>query len=653
MSYLETGLSAIRATQVALQTISNNIANADTEGYHRQRVDLETRRPYNLAGVVIGRGVDVSGVRQIIDLGVETSITSYRSLTADAQARYGTWQRIESIMTPGSGSLDTKVASLFDSLEQLAARPAESFLRSQLVESGRALTGIVNRLSNDLNQLATGLERELRAGVDEVNRLTDELATLDTRIRIEQAQGRDPNDLYDRRGILVNELSALVGVDARSLDVRVGPPVAANGWLIVSEGVDQMQVVPTSDGGVEVQTDSRVGLTTGRLAGLLSSLDDVRAARDELVGWFQGFRAEFDHLQATGLGLDGPFGSVQSTRTFQDATGTLSELDLPFSVSSGNLYVTVTDTATQARTTHRVAIDVNADTLADVVARLDALPNVNAFLDPSTGRVTIAGGTRHALDFSGRLDQQPATSTITGTATPQIGGLYTGDKNTRWSVTAIDTGTVGVTSPLRLEIRDVATNALLGTVDAGSGYVAGSPLELGEGVTLSFDAGTLNAGDVLTVEPVADPDEVRLLSALGIRSFFTGAGPGQFDVNPDLVRNPQAIATSRTGLAGDITHLNRLIALRDERLYDGAETIEERLATMVSTIGVRVLQAESEAEQLGEVDARLRADRDAVSGVDVNEEMLAMLKYQQAFQAAARFVTSVDKTIQELMNIVG
>lgn len=652
MSYLETGLAAIRSSQVALQTTANNIANADTEGYHRQRVSFETRHPFNLNGIFIGRGVDVAGVTRALDLGVESSLTQYRGMTAAATARFDTWQRIESVLTPGSASLDGKIASLFDAMEQLAAKPSEGFLRTQLVDAANGVAQTVNRLTSELNELATGIEREIRAVVDEANQLTKQIAEIDKRIHMEEAQGRTPNDLYDRRGELVNKLADLVGVDSRSLDWNKGAPIAANGWLIVTENSAPLTIVPATDGGIEIHTDSRVNLTTGRLAGLLDGLNDVRAMRQEVVDWFEGVRAEFDHVQATGLGLDGPFSSLQSTRTLSDSSPVLSQLNLPSEIRSGDLFVTVTDPATQTRTTHRVAIDADTDTLADVAARLDAIPGLSAFLEPSTGRLSIVGTGGHTFDFAGRLDAAPESTAITGTAVPKIGGQYTGEANARWTVTALDSGTVGVDSPLRLEVRDAVTNALIGTVDAGAGYTPGSPLTLANGVTLSFDAGTLNTGDSLTVAPVADPDETRLLSALGIRSFFTGDGPGLYAVNQNLARNPSSIATSQLGLPADTSNLVRFAELRNAKLFSGTETAEQRLATMLSTIGVKVVSAEAELDQMNAVNARLQADRDSISGVDVNEELVLMLRFQQAFQAAARYVTSVDKTIQELMNIL-
>lgn len=653
MSYLDIGLSAIRANQVALQTVSNNIANAGTEGYHRQRVDFETRNPAYINGLSIGRGVDVSNVRRIIDFGVESSLTRYRNLSADAQTRLDTRRRVESILTPGSGSLDVQVSNFFDALEQLAARPSESFLRTQLINASRSLAGQVNAAASELDQVSVGIERELRSAVEDVNRLTSALAELDQRIRVEQASGRDPADLQDRRGNLINELSALVGVDPRSLDITKGPVIAANGWLVVTEDVSQMQVYPTTDGGLTVRTDTQVGLTTGKIAALLSSLKEVKDTKQQIVDWFQDFRYQVDHLQATGLGAGGPRDFVQSTRRFENPAARLSQLPLPVDVSSGDLYITVTNTATGARTTHRVNINVQTDTLADVASKIDAIPNISAVVN-STGELRIVGSPGFKFDFAGRLDQAPATSAITGTTTPTISGLYTGNANAQWRISAVDSGTVGVDQPLRLEVRDVVTGDLITTLDVGQGYEAGSPIEIKDGVKVSFAAGAFNAADQFTITPVAEPDETRLLSALGIGSFFTGDGPGTFDVNPALVTNPDGFAFSRTGLAGDVSNLQRWIDLRDRKIFgNGADTVEGRLASMIASIGIGVQATQSEVEQLESVQTRLEADRDSVSGVDVNEELLLMLRYQQAFQAAARFVTAIDGTLQELMKIVG
>jgi flagellar hook-associated protein FlgK len=652
---LNIGVSAIRANQVALRTAGHNLVNAETEGYHRQRVDLQSRPEINLANYTLGTGVEVAQIRRLLDISVERGITQNQAATANAQTRLDAWPRVETLITPGTGGLDERVAAFITSLEQLSSRPTEAYRRTEALQTAEALTESVNQTLDDLNRLTASLRAEVRATVDQANILAEQITETDNLIRIELGVGRQPNDLLDRREQLINELSGLVGVNTNTLDVAHGPAVAADGWLILSDGAARLEVTegPYAQFDLTLTNDETpITLSSGKLSGLLTALEDVQAVRGDIESWFQDLRIEFDHIQATGLGMEGPFRSAQSARSVEFPATPIANLGLPAEISSGELHITVTNPATQQRTTHRVAIDVHNDSMAEVVARIDALAGVSAFLDPASGQATIAGTGQNLIDFAGRIDQAPQTSAVTGTSQPTLGGLYTGEGNAIWSVTALDSGEIGVTQPLRLEVRDAATGELVTTVDAGLGYEPGQPVQLRDGVTLAMGVGTLNAGDQFETSVVADPDETRLLAALGIRSFFTDGPDGHFSVNQALLNDPDRLSTSRSGLPGDAANLDRMVALRDAPLYEGGETIELRLATMISTTGVKTQAVESELDQLEALGARLMSDRDAVSGVDMNEELMQMLRFQQAFGAAAKFVSEIDETVQSLFDMV-
>ncbi|MEZ6064746.1 MAG: flagellar basal body rod C-terminal domain-containing protein [Planctomycetaceae bacterium] len=315
--------------------------------------------------------------------------------------------------------------------------------------------------------------------------------------------------------------------------------------------------------------------------------------------------------------------------------------------------MTITDQLTLQRTTHRISIDPAVDTLNDVLTRLDAIPGLQASRDAATGLVTLRANTGHQFDFAGRLDQQPASSSITGTAAPTVGGQYTGTSNTNWTITAIDSGTIGGATPLRLEVRDTVTGNLLDTIDVGAGYTAGQLVALPEGVRLQLATGTLNSGDSWTIAPVANPDTARLLPALGIGGFFADTADGGVRVADGIRVQPARLALSRTGLAGDQSNLARLLQLRDEPIGSfGGASFEEHLASLIGMVGSEVRAATIEQEHLDNLQVHLSEQRAAVSGVDVNEEMLRLLQFQQAFQSAARFVSSVNESMEELFAMI-
>jgi flagellar hook-associated protein 1 len=321
-------------------------------------------------------------------------------------------------------------------------------------------------------------------------------------------------------------------------------------------------------------------------------------------------------------------------------------------VKSGELTVTVTDSTGQRRSTV-LAIDPNRDSLRDVVSSLDGITGLRATVT-SSGVVSLLAEPGYVFDFAGRPDQTPLTSTLTGTALPEISGTWLGPANATWQVDVLSSGEVGVTSGVMLRVTDTSTGDIVGDFNVGLGYPAGEGLEIADGVRISLSTGTLNAGESFQVRLTAEPDETGLLATLGLQSFFTGDSLRELQVHPDLAASPAGLAASRSGLPGEGRQLDRLMSLRNTLLFgDQTETAEDRLASMTGLSGLLAASRQLEVDQRDARQSQLETARAAISGVDPNEELLEMIQYQRAFQAASRFVSSVNQTLDDLLNLVG
>jgi len=657
MFHLDLGLSAIRSTQVALRTVSHNITNADTPGYHRQRVELADRAPVTLGGLSLGTGVEVHQITRLRDAVVEASLLRNGSAQADAAARLSAWQRVEGLIAPGAASLTAETSRLFSALESLAARPNDPTLQRQTIAAAQGVAREVNAIVVETDRGQASLRSELTAAVDEVNRLSTEIVRLNRELQTARPQVEQPNDLLDRRDALLTRLAQLVDLPADSFRDDGQPILAAGGTLLIGQRPLQLSVVETAEGRLQIfdaGADTPMLPVAGRVAGLLAAHNDVLPqARDQVLDWFHSLRRELDQLQATGLGGDGPLETLLGSHAVRDASAPLAAAQPGFPIGSGDLFVTLTDTATGARTTHRVSIDAEVDSLADLAGRLDSLPHLAATLDPETNRLRLAGTDGYRFDFAGRPDPQPQPVAVAGTAQPAVSGAVASEANSEWSFIALDSGRVGVDEPLRVEVRNATTGALVTTLDVGRGYAAGDRLPLADGLQTAFSTGTLQAGDEWSLRVVGQPDETGALSALGLRSMFTGLGRGPFAVDAGLAANPERLSTSRTGLPADGSHAARMSLLRGaEAFADSRETFEERLASMTARIGIEVQTVQGEQDQLESLGARLADNQAAISGVDVNEEMLSLLRFQRAFQAATRFMSTVESALDDLMNLI-
>jgi flagellar hook-associated protein FlgK len=393
-------------------------------------------------------------------------------------------------------------------------------------------------------------------------------------------------------------------------------------------------------------------LASGRLTGLVEAVNNgIPAARDELSLLADQIVRSFDQQHAVGLTDPAGYSSMRGLRKVKDPSFPLSQTGLAFPIAAGDLSVSVTDKATGLRTTERISIDPAVDSLDDITSRIDAVDGISAYVDLSTNQLVINASPGHGFDFAGRIDQVPDLSSVTGTSEPRFSGEYTGSNNDQWSVTFSGAGTVGVTLGLTATVRDQAGQVLT-ILDIGQGYEPGKALEIKDGVSLQFASGTVDATDTFSVPVTAVSDEGGVLSALGLNSLFVGSGTGEYKVRDDIAQSPGLLAVSSTGFVGDSTNIAEMASLRDFRFAALEDrTFVETLADMTAIIGLDVQETENQLQHLETFGERLQAERESLSGVDPAEELLYMMQVERAFQAAARFLTTVNETLGEVLRI--
>jgi flagellar hook-associated protein FlgK len=395
-----------------------------------------------------------------------------------------------------------------------------------------------------------------------------------------------------------------------------------------------------------------LSLGSGKLKAMTSALNEtIPSFRERLREMAREIIRTVDQQHAQGMSDQGPYSVLLGTRGVLNLTVPLNSSVPEFPVNSGDLYVTVTEDATGIRRTEKVSIDTSTESLTDIATKLTALDGVVATIDTVRRTLMISAEGSYSIDFAGRPDNVPVLTNMTGTSRPEFSGHFHGDAPNDWSVTFSGAGTVGETVGLTATIRN-SSGQVIALQNIGAGYEAGVAVEIRDGVALQFGSGTINAADTFSLKLTNNADETGILSALGINSLFSGSEPGLFRVREELRRNPERLATSATGQPGDAINLASMAKLRDLRL-DGlsGRTFTEEIADITAESGLIVQAADSRSTQLENYQSRLQADRDALSGVDINEEMLLMMQGQRAYQAAARFISVADQMLEELFTI--
>ena len=213
-STLHVAMTGLRAAQIKLDTASNNIANANTEGYTRQRVELATRFPQFTPDGQIGSGVDIVDIVRLRDTFLDARVRNATASLAETDVRSDFLGRAELV----TGEPEVGVSALLDDVwaafEDLALDPSDRASRQAAIQEMDGLATRVNQISEDLVSLRAGAINAADATVADLNTKLEEIARLNVAILEAEAQPGSPNDLIDVRDRLIDEVAEMVGSTA-------------------------------------------------------------------------------------------------------------------------------------------------------------------------------------------------------------------------------------------------------------------------------------------------------------------------------------------------------------------------------------------------------------------------------------------------------
>ncbi|MBN2900095.1 MAG: flagellar hook-associated protein FlgK [Clostridia bacterium] len=343
---LNISLSGLFANQMALSVTSHNVANANTEGYCRQRLDMTQFRPDMVAGLgTLGVGVDVTAVQQIRDEYTDAKLRDETSMLGEWAARADTLAQIEAIFNePSDSSITQLMEDFYSAIQELSVNPENLTARTLVRQSSIALTDGVNSMSTSLKELQTDLNYEFNNAVEDINRIAEEIVGMNKIIYESElgVEGKN-NDVRDQRNVLIDELSEFVEVDYYE-DNEGRFHLSVGGHLLVSHfRADSLEVTQRSSDAKINENDAdqlyevrwsdgnKLVSGSGRLKGLQDMRDNIDGDYkgipyyvDQLDNFVDTLSAEMNRIHQEGYGLDGSTGVAfftidgMSTEEFED-----------------------------------------------------------------------------------------------------------------------------------------------------------------------------------------------------------------------------------------------------------------------------------------------------------------------------------------------
>jgi flagellar hook-associated protein 1 FlgK len=287
---MDVGKRSMMNSQTALQTVGHNIANKSTEGYSRQRVEIQAAEPIGEGRNRIGMGSKTAAVTRTNNSYLEKQIGKEQSSLGYYNGKSEAMGRVEQVYNEQMNKgLSTFVGELFNSFRELSNNPESLATRTQVKETADLVTKDFKRVSSQLKDIQKDVDQQLLTHVNEINEMSREIASLNEKVQMVQNGGAPANDERDRRDLLVKQLgekinirwaegtdgtvtitagnSALLvsGSDARTLSVR---PTPASG----SKGEGNFDIFyKNSEKAVETKVTSQ--MTGGQIGGLLEVRD--------------------------------------------------------------------------------------------------------------------------------------------------------------------------------------------------------------------------------------------------------------------------------------------------------------------------------------------------------------------------------------------
>lgn len=615
------GTSGLIAFQRALNTTGNNIANAATEGYTRQRVSFNPLVSGVGTANRVGAGVLASGAERVVDPFIEGQLR----LALSANERHSVFgdraRQIDNLLGNVDSGLSNVLRSFFSSIQRVADDPTSVTNRQIMLNEADALAERFRFISTRLDEERVSVNGQITNTVDEVNRLTESIAALNGQIASLSGSGGmsyAPNELLDQREQLVRDLAQRVNiaVNPRSngaLDVALadGQTLVLGdrsfGMAFASIGPDPQQLTVALEGPRGGLADVAGVVTGGRLGGLLDVRNSlIDPAQSELGRIAVALAYAFNEQHQMGQDLDGNTGA--------------EFFRVPDPVVIGN--------------------PGNAATGAPVV-RFDDV----AQLRPDNYSLTFSGGDWVLRrDRDGQVISNPGDVGLAVDLSGIAGAPAEGDS----FLVRPTAGAAGGIGTLITDPREIAAaTPVRGIADAdnaGAGVVESLVVlnpdpDLQAPLTLTFNAGAFTVGaQTFAYDPADDSTTIDLN---GWRLVIRGE-PADGD---------QFTVSANTGAVGDNGNAALLSALQTGDVFaSGVRSLEGSYNVLVSDVASKTRQANLNARvQERFLDSTI-ARRESISGVNLDEEAANLVKYQQAYQAAAQVVALSNQLFETLLS---
>jgi flagellar hook-associated protein 1 FlgK len=701
---LNSGMSGLAAAQTQLRVVSDNVANVNTVGYVRKIADQTS-----VVSAGIGAGVDVTRIRLSTDRFLQQATLDAASGASRAGVRAELYDRIQGQFGDPStaASFFARVDQLFAKFGSVAEDPLSQPQRQEAITNAKAVFDEAARLAASIQSVRTDTDARIASAMDKINGLLVDIEELNKEISRSTISGKDASGAETAQAQLIDQLSQMldVRVGLRStggVTIRTGDGVLLAGDGVATFAYDRAGVATpettfneiwvTPPGGQKVALLDHLG--SGELKGLVDVRDvEAPQAAERLAELTAKVADELNRAHNANSSVPAPL----------TLTGRNTGLDLPTAIAGFTGRTTVAITNSAGVIQRRVEIDFDAMTMSvdgGAAAGFTAgtfLASLNGGLG-ALGSASFSGG---ALNLSATgangvaIADDPANpSAKAGRGFSWFFGLN--DLVRSDQISTYETGLTGASahgfsagqeiifrfsSPAGSRLRDITVavpaggtmaNLLTALNDVGTGVGRYGSFALDAQGKLSFTpsispAATLSVVGDQTSRGAGGPSFTELF---GVGSGTRASRADSFSIRDDIYRDPRKLAVAQLDLtaAAGTSALSsgdgrgaRLLADAGERTtsFDpaggtvgGAMTVSRYLSDYAGDLGARAADAEARKQSAETLMEEAASRRASYEGVNLDEELVKLTTYQQAFNASARLIQAAKDLYDILLGMV-
>ncbi len=694
-SSYEIARSGLKVSERGLFVTGHNLSNVHTPGFTRQQAIIETNpyiTEYGKNGKLFqyGLGADIQETRQIRHTFLDIVYRQENTTQGYWDTRSKAFQDVEAILNdPMGDGLQGVMNKFWDSWQELSKEPESLTARAMVRQRGQELVYYYNHIGNQLDKQQNDLNSEIQVRVNEVNNITGQIAKLNTQIAAQEINGDKANDYRDQRNLLLDRLSILC--DAEVNEMQDGQmDVTLGGYYLVTRGQSKNLYVQANAEDGEFfypkleGTDIKVGIKSGILKGLMEARGEVPGIKGKTENGTPNNKMDITFAIDVSAGND--FSTLKSTlSTYVDE---LKKSGLDYNIR----FITMGSTSSiYAKTYDKSNIDnMLADLTADNLLEENALVTDGSFGE-LINQLTTLNDTNGFRQDANKLTYVFTNKSINGNSS--TADAFIGDaanyvnslKDMNMKVNVVTDSTYNNNG-----VPDAASNPEAGWSIITSG--TGGSLSDINGDTASYNDmfGNWNTDLVATMSNI--PPSLNIISDVKIKlnamlnrtvteinslqmsgmtldgkpgvAFFDAIDSnypmemGNLKLSDELLSDSglNNITASATTAKGDNTIARQISNLRDVDILvnsTGKVSVDEYYRNLILEIGNGGMEADRVATSQATVVNAVDAQRNAISGVSMDEEMSNMMKYKFAYDASSRVLNVMDSMMETIITSLG